>query len=235
MIKFAAYVLTALSVTGMHGELSMNISFTKTTFVLGEPIPAEVVYSNTAKATVNLPDPSQSLDVIMHVVNKESQEDLNYTMGEVKATVLDSAADQYALDVPVVPEIKISAASEFRFDIDLNSRLYLRPGEFDCFLTDPDGESNHMEIVIEYTKTSVDYLIPYAMDQNQTYGRREWAMEWIQKIYPNFDLKLPDEETGAEQKVQFEKYNNEKYNEFLAWWESYKDKIDIKQSIKNKD
>ena len=235
MIKYAAYTIIALGVAGMHGDLSMNIRFKNSTFVLGEPVPAEVVYSNITEAAIHISDPSQSLEVLMHLVDKDSKEDMNYTMGEVKATVLDSGADQYALDVPVVPEIQISAASEFRFDTDLNNRLYLRPGKFDSYLTDPDGESNHVEILIEYTNTSVEYLIRYAMDHNQTYGRREWAMEWIQKIYPNFKLELPYAETTTEEKAKYEAYNNEKYREFSAWWESYKDKINIQQSVKNKD
>ena len=49
-------------------------------------------------------------------------------------------------------------------------------------------------------------------------GRREWAMEWLQKIDPNFELKLSDPSDSDEVKAANEARNQANIDAFTRRW-----------------
>lgn len=212
------------SATESQVSLPMKIILTKQNYYLGESIPIEIIYSNQATTTVSLKDPAASFEVEMHVIDADTQEDLSYTMGQISTTVFDEAEDQYALVIPEPESIEVAPTSEYRFHSDLNERLFLRAGKFDCFLTDSGNESEHIEINISLKESELPYLMTYAMDTQQEYGRREWAMEWIQELYPEFILKLPLKDSPENVVKEYEQFNQERHKEFIVWMESKKQK-----------
>jgi len=151
----------------------MKIKLSKLTYSLSEAIVMDIDYENKTTELITIEDPSKSLDVIMHVVDSKTNEDMSYTMGTIDVTIIDRQTDQYALSEPIVERIDISPEDSFHFTSDLNERLYLSPGKFDCFLTDQDAESNHLFATILFDNASVDTLYAIAIDPHQRYSRRE--------------------------------------------------------------
>ncbi|MCJ7604149.1 MAG: hypothetical protein MUO63_21950 [Desulfobulbaceae bacterium] len=209
----------------------MKIKVSKPTYSLGEAIIAEIVYENPTTMPQQLENPSKSFDVVMHVVGARNKEDLNYTMGTMGVTIIDKATDRYVLTQPAKEQIEIDPATSFQFTSDLNNRLYLRPGKFDCFLTDSDKESNHLTITILFDNTAVDYLYALALDPQQIYGRREWAMDWLRKLYPEFRLDLPLDEDPAEVRVRKEAANKVIGEKFFQWWQDNKKTINLREMV----
>jgi hypothetical protein len=216
----------------MKGEQSMLIKFSKPTFFLGESIPVDITYENGTSETVVMDDPSKSLEVLMHAVDVKTNEDMNYTMGKIIVTHIDEASGQFALSEPPVEEMEIKPGSSFVFTSDLNERLFLRPGEFDCFLSDNDKESNHIKISVKLTRVSVENLFKLAQNKDTGYSRREWAMESLQILYPGFKLNLPLDNDPEDIKTQKEIANTQIYNEFTEWWNNNKNAKYIEELLK---
>ena len=216
----------------MKGEISMIIKLAKTTYFLGEAIPVEITYDNNTSETLVMENPSKSFEVLMHLVDTKCNEDFKFTMGILIVTVIDRKTREYVDVMPEIEQIEIAPKSSFLFTSDLNDRLSLYAGEFDCFLTDGDNESNHIKLNIRYTIESVNNLLKLAQNKEATYGRREWAMEWLQELYPNFKLRLSLEEDSDDIKIQNETYNKSIYNEFLNWWDDKKDSVNIEEMLK---
>lgn len=207
----------------------MKLKFKKTVYILGESIPVEIIFENSTSAKIIIENPERSFDIIMHLFDTIKKEEMNYTMGQVESTVFNKAENQYAIVIPPKQEIEIGPKSSFAFTSNVNNRLFLYPGQFECFLTDHETkQSNSVEISIVYTKESVKYLFELSKDIHQSYGRREWAMEWLQKLYGNFKLYLSVDDDNQETIMKNEEHNKILYNEFMNWWNDNKDSIKIK-------
>jgi len=208
------------SMTKKPMSLPMNIYLKKQSYNLGEPIPVDIVYRNNSSKEKSLDDPSNSLNVSIHMVDEKNKEDFNYSMGQATTTIFNEDEDQYAVEIPIQKSITIAPMSSYQFQSDLNKRLFLRPGTFDCFLTDGDSQSEHKKITIIFKEPALSYLIAFAMDEKQEYSRREWAMEWIQEVNPAFVLKLPNENTPNNTAKEYERFNQQRYKEFVLWRKS---------------
>jgi len=206
-----------------EGENSMLIKFKKTSFYFGESVPVEIDYWNRGPDKITIANPAKSFEIYMHVLDSTTLEDLNYTMGRIEVTVMDKAGDQYAKSVPPQEVIAIAPDSFTSFSTDPNERLYLHPGNFICYLTEGEKESNRVSISVKYQRESVVPLIQIARDSSMIYGRREWAADWLKKIYPGFQLDLPYDEDTPEVKKEKEKQITVKVAEFLSWWQENKD------------
>ena len=211
--------------------MTMKIKFSKPVYSLGEEIAAEIVYDNPTTVPLKLENPSKSFDVVMHVVDSKNKEDLNYTMGTMTVTLIDKATDQYVLAQPPKEQMEIAPATAFQFTSDLNNRLYLRPGKFDGFLTDGGKESNHVAITILFDNPAVDHLFALARDPQEGYGRREWAMDWLRQIYPEFKLALPLEDDPAGVRAQKEASNQVVIEKFFHWWQENKRNINVAKIV----
>ncbi|MEP0828842.1 MAG: hypothetical protein HRF51_10010 [bacterium] len=197
----------------------MIIKFNKMSFFLGESIPAEVSYTNDKGEKIVIENPAKSLNVTMHLLDSSNGEDLNYTLGKIEVTVMDKTADQYAKSLPAKEMLTIEPNSSITFTTDLNERLYLRPGDFVCYLQEGEKESNRISISVKYKRESVVPLIQIARDSNMVYGRREWAGDWLRKLHPGFQLDLPYDEDTPDVRKEKEKQISLKVAEFLSWWQ----------------
>jgi len=196
----------------------MFIKFSKETYEFGDSIPTEIIFVNTSDQPKTLPqDPSKSIDLRVHAVNRKTGEDLNYQVGKIQVT---SAGETFALAVPVPEETVISPKSMLSFSSDLNDRLYLSPGEYECRLTNYRvDESNRVRIAVHLTPAGYLYLLKTAIDARQSYGRREWAQDWLKKMQPDIELRL-SQDTDAEAKKQADSAFNEKaYGKYRQWWD----------------
>lgn len=202
-----------------EGEILMIIKFSKKSFFLGESIPAEVSYKNDTGERIVIEDPAKSLDVIMHLLDLSNDEDLNYTLGKIEVTVMDKTADQYAKSLPPKDTLTLEPNSAITFTTDLNERLYLRAGDFTCYLHEGEKESNRISISVKYKRESIVPLIQIARDANMVYGRREWASDWLRKLYPRFELDLPYDEDSPDVRKKKEEQISVKVAEFLSWWQ----------------
>ena len=198
--------------------MQLNISTANSVYALGKPIRVDVTIANTGDRTLVLDEPASSLAVEMHLVDRRTREDLSYTMGRVDTTVFPGAGDRYALVVPMGKPFQIGPHASFSFSTDPQQRLFLRPGVFDSFLTIDADQSNRIQLTVEFNRGSVDELFALARDPAQAYARREWAMDWLAKLYPAFRLALPTPDAADPSRAQLESSNRTVYESFATWW-----------------
>jgi hypothetical protein len=210
----------------------MQIKLSDKSYPLAKPVPVEITYENPTGSVLVIDNPVKSLAVEMHLLDLRTKEDLSYTMGKIITTSFGGDRDAYALVTPIPEPLQIAPGASFVFSSDPNERIYLRTGKFDCFLTDASGESNHIELTIEFTRESVDGLFEMAKDEEQEYSRREWAMDWLQKLHHEFRLKLPLPGEPTAKKAQDEADNKVVYAEFAAWWNQNKRAADMDGTLK---
>ena len=99
-------------------------------------------------------------------------------------------------------------------------------------MTDSNEESNHVEIEVQYTKETVDSFIALLRNSGAEYGRREWALEWLQALYPEFDLKLSLPTDTDSVTAMNETDNRIRIDEFAQTWLQEKDTIDISAQLR---
>lgn len=207
----------------------MLLKFSKMTYNLGESVMAEISYKNETSEKVTMQNPAKSFDILMRALDSTSKEELNYTMGKIEVTVMDKSADQYAKSTPQKKMVTIEKDSSITFSSDLNDRLYLHPGDFVCLLKEGTLESNPVAISVRFTRESILPLTQIAKDVNMSFGRREWAADWLQKIYAKLKLNLPLDEDAPEIRKEKESYNGAMIAEFMNWWHDNQnsDKLEI--------
>ncbi|GAA6170809.1 hypothetical protein NBRC116592_04790 [Colwellia sp. KU-HH00111] len=199
---------------------TMKIHLSKQTFYLGEDILVDIYYPNLRTSVITIPDPETSFDVEMHFLDINTEEDLNYTMGQSTTTVMENASDQWALNVPVPEEISIAPNDVYHFTSNANERLYLNAGKYVVYVTDSESESARLEVSIVLNKDALTHLSALAMNTKENYSRREWAMTHVQTVYPKFILLLPDEGISKAAASENEKNNQIQYQSFMKWLES---------------
>lgn len=197
----------------------MFIRIPKETFELGEAVPAEIIFVNTSKAPMVLKDnPRKSLDLVLHAVHQPTGEDFTYAIGKVTAT--RSGPDKFALAVPPRQAIELGPDSLLSFATDLNDRLYLSPGRYECRLVYYTAESsNPVGLAIAFTSASFLHLLKTAADGRQSYGRREWAYEWLKRVQPDLELKLALDDEAEDAKREKAAFNDRAYARWKQWWE----------------
>jgi hypothetical protein len=211
--------------------LSTNIVFEKIEYRLGESIPVSITYRNAGGSSVKREDPRKSLNAEMHVVDRKTKEDFTFTMGKIEVTQLGTDVDEYALVEPIPDDVEIEAEGELSFVADLNQRLYLRPGEFDCELRDRAIVSNRQTLSIRYTRESVDLLFSLVRDASRDYSRREWAADWLRKVAPKFDFRLTLDTESAEVKRRNEDANRPVYDAFMKWWIANRNSKEVTEKL----
>lgn len=213
--------------------LSIQIILEKKAYHLGEPLPISVVYRNAGSSSVKREDPSQSLNIEMHVIDRKTREDFNYTMGKIEVTQFGEVSDEYAIIEPIPGDIEIEAQTEFTFVTDLNQRLYLGPGGYDCELREHAMVSNKEAVSIWYTRDSIVLLFNLVSDSTLDYSRREWAADWLREVVPNFNIKLALDTDSDAVKSQYESANILEYKRFQQWWEANRDSKKIRMTLES--
>ncbi len=185
--------------------------------VLARPLPLDITLSNPGTTPLALDDPAQSLDLEMHLLDKATGEDLSFTMGRLTSTPL-GGDDRYAIEVPVPRPTTIAPGASLAVRPDANARLYLRPGDYEAFVTHKQSRSNPVPLKIELTRESVALLFATARDPQMPYSRREWASDWLARLYPAFrpSLALPTDAPAL--RAQHEAGNQPLYQRFAEWW-----------------
>lgn len=185
--------------------------------VLAKPLPLDITLANPGSTPLALEDPAQSLDLEMHLVDKATGEDLSFTMGKLSSTPL-GGDDRYAVEAPIPKPTTIAPGASLAVRPDANARLYLRPGDYDVFVTHKQARSNLVPLKIEMTRESVALLFATARDPQMPYSRREWAGGWLARLYPAFrpSLALPTDAPAV--RAQQEAGNQPLYQRFAEWW-----------------
>jgi hypothetical protein len=184
---------------------------------LGKPLLLEVTLANPGAAPLSIDDPAQSLDLEYHLVDQHTREDFSFTPGRIRSTTLGTV-DEYAIEVPVPKPTAIAPGGVLKVQADANLRLFLRPGDYQAYVTHRDSESNRVPVKVVYTRESVSVLFATAHDPQTSYSRREWAMDRLARLWPEFKLGLPLPDAPAAARAQQEAGNQAVYTRFAAWW-----------------
>jgi hypothetical protein len=211
---------------------SMLIKLPKDTYRLGEPIPLSVSIANGSRDKLVREDPKKSLDVVLHVVDRKTREDLSYAMGRTTQTVIDKASGQFAVVLPNKTPVTIEPGAALTFETDLNQRLFLRPGRYDCTVREQDVTSNQLELQIEVTRQSIDELFALARNPTGDFSRREWAMDLLRRVYPPLRLHLTPNDAVPGMRAENEARNRPLYNAFLMWWKEHRELKETAQKLR---
>lgn len=184
---------------------------------LGRPLPLDITLANPGSSPLVIEDPAQSLDIEVHMVYKPTKEDLSFTIGKYSTTQL-GGGDRYAIDVPRPKPTSIAPGANLNIKPDANTRLFLRPGDYDVFVTYKDSESNHVPMKVQLTRETVSMLLATARDPQMPYSRREWASDWLARLYPDFRPSLSPPNDSPAQRTQREAGNQPLYQRFAEWW-----------------
>jgi len=197
---------------------------------LAKPLLLDVTISNPGSHALEIDDPAQSLAIEFHLVDQRTREDLSFTAGKLTATTFGSA-DQYALEVPTKRLITIAPKGSLSYRVDANAKLYLRPGDFDAFVSHKESQSNHVPVKVVLTRDSVALLFATARDAQMDYSRREWATDRLARLYPGFKLSLALPTESATARSQQETTNAPVYTRFAEWWRDQLTAPDLDQRL----
>ncbi len=75
-------------------------------------------------------------------------------------------------------------------------------------------------------------LLNIALSQSEKIWKRRWCLKWIQRINPEFNLKLSSEEETVLEKKQTVEFNEKASKEFLTWWEVNKNSAAVQEIFK---
>ena len=184
---------------------------------LGQPLPLAVTLGNPGSSPLVIDDPAQSLDLEYHFIDQQTREDLSFTLGKTTTTIIGSV-DEYAIELPIPKPVTIPPGGSLNVQADANVRLFLRPGDYQAFVTHQGSESNRVPVKVVYTRDSVSMLFATAHDVQMSYGRREWAAERLARLFPGFRLSLPLPDAPAAARAEQEAANQAMYVKFAAWW-----------------
>lgn len=198
--------------------MHIRISTSAPTSALGLPIPVAVSLVNEGDQRFVGEEPDTSMRVEYHQLDGRTKEDLSYAMG--KLTTTSFGPEQYALVTPTPKQLELAPHTAHDFTTDANERLYQRPGKYEVFVTmEQVGKSNSVPLTVTFTRASVAPLFALARDPAAEYGRREWAADWLVRLYPGFRIKLAAPDAPQAQRAQLEADNRPVYDGFQAWWQ----------------
>lgn len=206
--------------------MQLILSAAKARLSLGEPAMFEVAVVNPGPQPLSIDEPTGSMEVEMHLVDRQTKEDLSYAMGKAVAMPLPGN-DRWAMSVRPRQPVEIAPNASLRFTTDAGARLYLRPGTYDAYLTIEGTESNRVELTIAYSRATVALLQALAGDPAQSYSRREWATDWLARLHPKFKLALPLPDEPAASREAKEAGNRRVLEAFATWWQRAATRDDI--------
>jgi hypothetical protein len=207
---------TGAHLPGPSGALKLSLS-TLPKSSIASALPVEIALENQGDESVMIEHPASSLNVEFHLVDQRTHEDLSFTMGNTTTRRLRDAGE-YAIEVPAHRTVALEPQGKLRFKVDASARLYLRPGDYDAFVTFGELASNHRKVSLRMTREAVHQLFTIARDPQANYSRREWAASQLVKLYPGFKLSLaaPDEPISIVRGN--ETMNEPLYVRFSKWW-----------------
>jgi hypothetical protein len=197
---------------------------------LGMPLPLEVTLGNPGTGPLVIDDPAQSLDIEYHFIDQQTREDLSFTLGKITTTIIGNV-DEYAIELPSPKPVTIPPAGSLIVKADANVRVFLRPGDYQAFVTHQGSESNRVPVKVVYTRDSVTVLFATAHDAQMSYGRREWAAERLARLFPAFRLSLPLPDAPAATRAEQEAANQAVYVKFAAWWRDQLQTADLDERL----
>jgi hypothetical protein len=197
---------------------------------LGKPLPLEVTLGNPGNTPMVIDDPAQSLDIEYHFIDQQTREDLSFTLGKITTTIIGSV-DEYAIELPEPKPVTVPPGGSLNVKADANVRLFLRPGDYQAFVTHQGSESNRVPVKVVYTRDSVTVLFATAHDAQMSHGRREWAAERLARLFPGFRLSLPLPDAPAAARGEQEAANQAVYLKFAAWWRDQLGTADLDERL----
>ncbi len=213
------------------GHRKMNITLQAPALApLGKPLPLEVTLGNPGSSPLAIDDPAQSLDIEYHFIDQQTREDLSFTPGRITTTIIGSV-DEYAIELPTPKPVTIPPGGSLNVKADANLRLFLRPGDYQAFVTHQGSESNRVPVKVAFTRDSVSVLFATAHDPQMSYGRREWAAERLARLFPAFRLSLPLPDAPADARAQQEAANQAVYVKFAEWWRDQLQMADLDERL----
>lgn len=214
---------------------SIELKPSKPQFVLGRAIDLRVVYSNPTGEPWKLEQPESSAGVKVWYVRTGEAKPLRmgFSFSKMTATEvrLSNGTQQVVYSGPPRTEIEIPPGGKHELTADIYSKWTedLAPGEYQVWVEDAGQklQSNRCRFSLAFTKESVPALLETAAVEKEMPAKRKWCARWLQRIQPDFELKLKEAKTPPEAAKKIAEENAAAIRGFKAHWEKVKDSREI--------
>jgi hypothetical protein len=226
----AVLPLVLLTPTGgaMNPQREIRLTMRQTRFAVGEAIPITVTYVNRGAQPLTFRDPAKTWEVGLSVTASDGGVQrvqfgrlFRQNFGQMSRMTLESA-----------DEITLEPEKEYAFECDAGERWpWLFPaGFYRLQVNDRTNDdftlfSNEIDIAVVLTVKSVGRLLDLVADEKAELASRQYAADWIQRIYPPFLMHLT-EPTPAQKLT-----NQEMLDVAGAWWRAHRGTTEVKEKI----
>ncbi len=209
---------------------SIEIKPAKTLFVLGGPIDLGVVYSNPPGEPWKLeqPESSAGVKVWYEPVGKGNSARMGFSFSKmtIKQVRLPDGRDQRVYAAPPRTEIEIQPGAKHELTVDIYSKWTedLAPGEYEVWVEDVGQKlkSNRCTFTLAFNKESVPLLLETASAEKEMPAKRKWCAHWLQKLKPDFELKIKGDKDSPEAVRKMAEENAAAIRGFKEHWEKVK-------------
>jgi len=234
---FSILILGGFLIKGTICMKTISISIEKEDYYMGEEINLSVKYKNETKSTIKFKDPIKTWEVSLRTVNSDDNvEDVHF--GKIFYTKIRE--DFVRATIEEADTVELDPGGEYQFTDNIAKRWpeVFIPGYFTLQVMDETNDdmtiySNQLKIKILFSEDSPPALLNIAADTERTSFYRRWAMEWLQKIYPDFILKLPAEDEDEPPSENDENFNMQQVDHFKKWWAEKRNTKQVRVKIEN--
>ncbi|MCK5125878.1 MAG: hypothetical protein KAR42_06450 [candidate division Zixibacteria bacterium] len=200
----------------------IEIELVRPKFILGEPIPLKITYTNISQATISFEQPDKSRSTYLNIVHLEGDSQ-QMRLGKVLTKRVDEETDRYVPEK--VEEISLAPKQTYECEVDLSARFatILPPGNYtfqiqDNYDDDNPVFSNEVTATFNFTTESVPRLMNITGDISDEDFRRRWAADWLKQLKVDFrpQFAVADDPDSIKEgcltatKVELDK--------FRSWW-----------------
>lgn len=201
------------------------------TFLLGGAIKLRATYINRSDLAWKLetPEASEGVKVSYELVNKGDRPRLRFALAKRSSQVVKLPDGRTQIVQVVQPRstMEIKAGATHELVIDLYSRWSedIVPGEYVAWIEDAEQKlkSNQCTFVLSYSKESIPLLLASAAKEDELPAKRKWCTSWLQKIKPDFVLKLKTDKDSPETARKILEDNATTIRQFKEFWQSARD------------
>jgi len=212
----------------MKPAREIRLTMPTTRFAVAASIPITVTYLNQSTERLTFRDPAKTWEVGLSVTARDGTVSrvqfgriFRQDRGEMSRMVLEDA-----------DEIRLEPGKEYAFDCDIGQRWpELFPAGFYRLQVNDRTDDEHtlltneIDIAVVFAAQSVDRLLEIVVDEAAPLASRQYAAEWIGRIYAPFSVHL-FQPTEAQKLA-----DQEMMAVTTAWWRAHRGTTEMKEKI----
>jgi hypothetical protein len=178
----------------------------------GVPINLLCKITNTSDTNIQIEDPATSQSTIGYCMQEGSSEEISFILNP------SSIGATGEITRPLSQIIILNQGESIEFTVELYKHIIDKcfiPGHFTVTVAYEEERSKPCDFIIQFTKESIDSLLPVLNDQTKDTWIRQEAYDWLKKVNPKFEYD----------------FNKKNIEDYIFWWEKQMESVEIDQRI----